>query len=242
MEENNINSGVGVLDKIVAILNYLESGPASLADLVEYTHYARPTVHRLALALEHHRIVTRDNSGRFILGPRLSELSSTIGEDKLLALATPILKALCDHTHESTQLYTRQGEQRICIAAAERQMGLRNSVPIGALMTMKAGSAAQILLAWEDPEKMLRSLHDATFNSMTLSNVRKRGWAQSVGEREPGLASVSAPIRGSSGKVIAAICVSGPIERMGRQPGRTHGLAVITAANKLSELLQKSIN
>ncbi|QPK93889.1 IclR family transcriptional regulator [Actinomyces sp. zg-332] len=240
MEENLCNSGVGVLDKVVAILNCLETGPASLAQLVEQTHFARPTVHRLALALEYHRIITRDNAGRFVLGPRLSELSAAVGEDRLLALALPVLKALCDHTHESTQLYTRQGDQRVCVAAVERQVGLRNSVPIGAVLPMKVGSAAQVLLAWEDPDKIIRSLRNATFNAMTLSNVRKCGWAQSVGEREQGVASVSAPIRGSSGKVIAAISVSGPIERMGHQPGRLHGLAVIAAANKLTELLQRS--
>ncbi len=201
--EEKINSGVGVLDKIVAILNCLEASPSSLAQLVEQTHYARPTVHRLALALEYHRIISRDNSGRFILGPRLSELSTVAGEDKLLSVAMPVLKALCEHTHESTQLYTRQGDQRICVAAVERQIGLRNSIPIGAILPMKVGSASQVLLAWEEPEKMLRALQDTDFNTTTLSNVRKQGWAQSVGEREAGVASVSAPIRGTSGKRCA---------------------------------------
>ncbi|MBP6148061.1 MAG: helix-turn-helix domain-containing protein, partial [Candidatus Planktophila sp.] len=52
------NSGVGVLDKAVAILGTLESGPHSLAELVAVTGIARPTAHRLAVALEHHRLVT----------------------------------------------------------------------------------------------------------------------------------------------------------------------------------------
>ena len=52
---------------------------------------------------------------------------------------------------------------------------------------MQAGSAAQILLAWEDPEKIRRGLVNAKFNAAALSAVRRRGWAQSVGEREPEL-------------------------------------------------------
>ena len=67
------DSGVGVLDKAVAILAALESGPHSLAELVAVTGIARPTAHRLAVALEHHRLVARDLSGRFILGKRRSE-------------------------------------------------------------------------------------------------------------------------------------------------------------------------
>ena len=81
------SSGVGVLDKSVAVLTTLESGPASLAQLVAATGLARPTAHRLAVALEHHRLVARDLQGRFVLGPRLAELSVAAGEDRLLAAA-----------------------------------------------------------------------------------------------------------------------------------------------------------
>ena len=63
------SSGVGVLDKAALVLSALESGPATLAGLVGATGLARPTAHRLAVALEHHRLVARDIQGRFILGP-----------------------------------------------------------------------------------------------------------------------------------------------------------------------------
>ena len=72
-----------------------------------------------------------------------------------------------------------------------------------------------------------------------LSEVRRRGWSQSVGEREPGVASVSAPVRAATGRVVAAVSVSGPIERLGRQPGRNLGAAVVAAANRLSEFLRR---
>ncbi|MGO1638951.1 MAG: helix-turn-helix domain-containing protein, partial [Ancrocorticia populi] len=134
-------SGVGVLDKAASVLSALESGPQTLAQLVTATHLARPTAHRLAVALEYHRLVARDMQGRFVLGPRLGELASSAGEDRLLAAATPVLIALRDHTGESAQLFRRQGEQRICVAAAERTMGLRDSIPVGATLSMKAGSA-----------------------------------------------------------------------------------------------------
>ena len=233
-------SGVGVLDKAAIVLGALESGPATLAQLVTATHLARPTAHRLAVALEHHRLVARDLQGRFVLGPRLAELAAAAGEDRLLATAGPVLAALRDHTGESAQLYRRQGDHRICVAAAERPVGLRDSIPVGAQLSMQAGSAAQTLLAWEEPDRLHRGLHGAAFTATVLSGVRRRGWSQSVAEREPGVASVSAAVRGPSGRVVAAVSISGPIERMTRQPGRLHAAAVMSAANRLSEVLKRS--
>jgi DNA-binding IclR family transcriptional regulator len=234
------SSGVGVLDKAASVLSALESGPATLAGLVAATGLARPTAHRLAVALEHHRLVTRDLQGRFMLGPRLAELSSAAGEDRLLAAAGPVLARLRDITGESAQLFRRQGDFRVCVAAAERPSGLRDSIPVGSQLSMLAGSAAQILLAWEEPDRLHRGLHGAAYNAATLSSIRRRGWAQSVGEREPGVASVSAAVRSPSGKIIAAVSVSGPLERMTRQPGRMHAPAVLAAAERLSESLRRT--
>jgi DNA-binding IclR family transcriptional regulator len=229
-----------VLDKAASVLNALEPGPATLAQLVNATGLARPTVHRLAVALEHHRMVDRDMQGRFVLGPRLNELAAAAGEDTLLAAAGPVLAALRDHSGESAQLFRRQGDQRVCVAAAERPMGLRDSIPVGAVLAMTAGSAAQVLLAWEEPERMHRGLVDARFTATMLSVVRRHGWAQSVSEREPGAASVSAPVRNPGGRVVAAVSVSGPLERITRQPGRLHAAAVVAAANRLTEILKRS--
>ena len=224
------SSGVGVLDKAALVLSALETGPTTLAGLVAATGLARPTAHRLAVALEHHRLVSRDLQGRFVLGPRLGELASAAGEDRLLATAGPVLARLRDITGESAQMFRRQGDYRVCVATAERMSGLRDSVPIGTQLTMSAGSAAQVLLAWEEPERMQRGLRGSRFSAVALS----------VGEREPGVASVSAPVRSPSGKVIAAVSVSGPIERLSRQPGRLHAPAVIAAAERLSEVLRRS--
>ncbi|MFJ9770437.1 IclR family transcriptional regulator [Kitasatospora sp. NPDC101157] len=233
-------SGVGVLDKITSILGTLEAGPATLAGLVDATGLARPTAHRIAVALEHHRLLGRDVQGRFVLGPRLAELSAAAGEDHLLAAAGSVLTQLRDLTGETAQLYRRQGDVRICVAAAERLFGLRDTVPVGLALPMKVGSAAQVLLAWEEPERLHRGLQGARFTATALSGVRRRGWAQSIGEREPGVASVSAPVRGPSNRVVAAVSVSGPIERLTRHPGARLSQAVVEAAARLTEALHRT--
>jgi DNA-binding IclR family transcriptional regulator len=223
-------SGVGVLDKSVAVLEAVRGGAGTLADLTSSTGLSRATAHRLAVALEVHRLLRRDRSGRWLLGPRLGELAGGPPADALLERAGPVLSRLRDGTGESAQLYRRTGDSRVCVAAAERRSGLRDTVPVGSVLPLTAGSAAQVLLAWE-PED---ALPDGTaFSARTLAEVRRRGWAASVGEREPGVASVSAPVRAADGAVLAAVSVSGPIERLTRSPGRLHAAAVLAAAGEL---------
>lgn len=234
------HSGVGVIDKAAALLASLEGGPATLSQIVTDTHLARPTAHRLLLALEHHRLVGRDTTGAFILGPRFAQFAAAVGEDRLVSAAQPVLTVLRDRTGESSQLYRPHGDQRICIAASDRPMGLRDSIPVGTTMTMAAGSAAQVLLAWEEGERLHRGLAAARFTASDLKVVRERGWAESSGEREPGVSSVSAPVWGTAGTVIAAVSISGPAERLTSHPGAHHATAVVEAAQQLSEVLRRT--
>ena len=60
------------------------------------------------------------------------------------------------------------------------------------------------------------------------------GWVQSVEEREPGVASVSAPVHGADGAVVAAVSISGPVERMTRDPGERFGQQVVAAASQIA--------
>lgn len=229
-------SGIGVLDKAVAILATSASTPANLADLVDRTGIPRATAHRLAVALESHRLLVRDSEGRWRPGPALTELARS-APDPLLVVAEPILVRLRDESGESAQLYRRHGTQRVCVAAAERAHGLRDTVPVGARLTMTAGSAAQVLAAWASRQDTEEILVTARYTARALAEVRRRGWAQSAAEREPGVASVSAPVRDRDGRVIAAISVSGPLERLGRRPGARLAPVVVGAAQTLSKRL-----
>ena len=209
------DSGVGVVDKSVSILEALVSSPATLADLVERTGITRPTAHRLAQALEVHGLVDRDSAGRFRLGPRIAAWSA--GADPLQVRAESAVVALRDATGVSAQVYRRVGDQRLCIAAAEPASGLRDTVPVGSLLTLKAGSAAQVLTAWLGARERTVALRGAAFGAADLATVRERGWAHSVGQREPGVASVSMPVWDGD-QVVAAVSVSGPLDRLSRVP------------------------
>jgi DNA-binding IclR family transcriptional regulator len=222
-------SGVQTLDRSIAILDSIaHQGPCTLADLVRGTGLARPTAHRLAVALEQHGLVVRDRGGRFRLGARLVGWGAAAGA--ALALVEParaVLERLSADTGESAQLYVREGDQRVCVATHERPTGLRDTVPLGALMPLTKGSGGRVLLAWADD----RDRFDV--DAGLLAAVREAGWAASVGEREPGVASVSAPVRVGE-HVIGAVSVSGPAERLGPDPGSRFAEAVCEAAADLA--------
>lgn len=205
---------MGVIDKSVAVLGALEAHPLSLNELVAATGFSRATTHRLAVALEAHGLVRRDDEGRFALGVRLIALGRAAAEAvPLAAAAGAALEELRDRTGESVQLYVRDGDRRVCIAALESPHGLRTIVPMGAALPLDKGSAGALLRAAPgDPV---------------------RPWVASVGEREAGVASVSAPVTDGHGRVVAAVSVSGPIERTTRQPGRRYGDAVAAAARRI---------
>lgn len=230
------HSGIGVLDKAVEVLHTVAQSPCGLAELCDRTGLPRATAHRLAAGLEIHRLLARDDGGRWQLGPAITELAAHV-DDPLLAASTTALAQLREITGESVQLYRREGGVRVCVSALEPAAGLRDTVPVGARLPMTAGSAARVLLAYSDTATQLAVLPTATFTDRMLADVRRRGWAQSVAEREPGVASVSAPVRNAHGVVIAAISVSGPIDRLGRHPGARWAADVVAAAETITRRL-----
>jgi DNA-binding IclR family transcriptional regulator len=229
-----VASGVGVLDKAVGILSFLSAeGPASLAGVVDGTGLARPTAYRLLSALEAHGLVAR-RGGRYALGLGLlgwGERAAAVASPGLVEAARPALMGLRDDVGESTQLYVREGDGRACVASFERATGLRTTVAVGAVLPLERGSAGKVLLAWAEDAGRFGVAPDV------LAEVRGQGWAESVAEREQGVASVSAPVfRG--GRVVAAVGASGPIARLGERPGERLAGRVVEAAREVEGALK----
>ena len=203
-----------MLDKAMAIIAAVEATPCSLVDLMSATGTSRATCHRLAVALETHGILRRDSDGRFVLGGRLIGLGEEAARSMpLMAVARPILDRLRDDTGESAQVWVREGDQRRCLVAVDSPHELRTMIAAGSLLALRIGSAGRVL-SGEAPGRA--------------------GWIETVAEREPGVASVSAPVIDRTSTVVAAISVSGPIERISRTPGRRHGQRVVAAARHLA--------
>lgn len=239
---------VGVLDRSVAILDAVEDGARTLTDVIGATGLTRATAHRLLLALEDHGFVTRLGGQGYRLGPRLLRLATVaIRELPIRDLAHPALVRLARTTDESAQLYVRSGDDRVCIDAVESIRELRTIVRVGAALPLVAGSAGKVFLAWAsepDVDRLLAAYRPLTSDApdvrgfrRSLATTRRRGWADSMGEREPGVASVSAPVRGAQPTPIAVVSISAPSSRIGRFRTSSFAPAVLEAAREIRQAL-----
>ena len=214
-------SGVGVLDKSMLVVQALAAADEglSLGELQEATGLPRATAHRLASALEVHGMVRRDANGRYALGFAYGALSAAAQRQfPLAALARPVLEDLVRTCGESVQLYIRDGADRRCVVSLQSPHGLRWIIPEGSLYPLGRGSAGHVLAG---------------------ESVSRGGWIESVEEREAGVASVSAPVVLRGGE-LAAVSISGPIERLSRTPGKKFGAVVVGAARTIEVALEGS--
>ena len=186
---------VAVLDKAVAILRAVADEPASLAELVARTGLPRATAHRLAVALEGHRLVRRSPDGAWAPGPALAELGrggADLAERRRprtwSRCATPAARA-----RSSTSARAPPGSAS---PPPSGTSGLRDTVPVGARLPMTAGSAAHALLAFAPADEVTRAAaRPRASPPARCSTSAAAGWAHSIAEREPGVASLSAPVR-----------------------------------------------
>lgn len=237
-------SGVGVLDRVVAILDVVETANAkNLAEVARATGYSRSTTHRLLQAMEAHDLLDYSDSRGYHLGPRFLRLANrALRELPLRDLAHPVLARLSEVTGESAQLYLRSVDERVCIDSVESPSELRTIVAVGAALPLTKGSAGKLFLVWTTPADRDRLTADLTPAELArldqqVRMARRRGWAESVGEREPGVASVSAPVVGANDALVAVISVSGPVSRFGRGGAKRHASSVIAAARDVERAL-----
>lgn len=218
-------SGIKVLDRSVAIIDAAASGEKTLAQLCAETGLPRATTHRLATALESHGILSRTDLGAWTIGPALARYAAA-APSRVIDAATPVMERLVDITGESVQLYELTGTTRTCVAAVEPPSGLTHTVPVGSQLPLDRGSAARVFAAY--------GLVKSPFDPAVLDTVRSTRLAESVAEREIGLASVSTPIVDAAGSLLAVLSISGPAERLKPSPADMWGAELRAAADAVT--------
>ncbi|APT92628.1 IclR family transcriptional regulator [Corynebacterium phocae] len=228
MGEYSAVSGIKVLDRAVAIMLAATNKPSTLQDLCDTTGLPRATAHRLATALEAHRIIMRNSEGKWTSGPALPG-----NRERLIEIAEPIMEELLVTTGESIQLYQHTGDTRTCIAAKEPRSGLHNVVPVGRQLPLDSGSGARVIAAFGTGN----SGDNGFFPPEELEQARSDGFAESMEEREAGLASISAPVLDPSGTLMAVLSISGSAERFSPSPAQKFGQQLCEAASALGRAL-----
>ncbi|MFD4255739.1 IclR family transcriptional regulator [Amycolatopsis thermoflava] len=203
-----VSTGVGVLDRVVAILDAVEANPMGASEIARALGLSVPTAHRLVSAMVKHGLLHRDDDGRHHIGPRFASSALT-------AAATPVLTGLRAETGETAQLWVLRGEDRLCVASEESPHELRAAVPVGTVLPLSDKGSAALALTGAG-----------------------RGWVESVSERTPGLCSVSAPVRYRGDVVAAVCLAAPVFRVSDDGPGAQYGDLVVTAAETLERALR----
>jgi IclR family transcriptional regulator, KDG regulon repressor len=242
---------VQVLDRALAALSILasRSSESSLVELCTELHLHKSTVHRLMMVLERHRLVVKNpETGRYRLGLKLFELGSkALDGIDLRGRARPYLDRLQQQFGETVFFCILDDGQVFYVEKVESQQSVRTACTVGSRAPAYCTAVGKAMLAeLSDAEvsAIVRrwGLKPITPNTITtaaqlkaeLRAVRSRGYAIDDEEKEEGLRCVSAAVRGHSGKLFAAMSISGPAFRMTKERIPEIGQAVMQAANELS--------
>jgi DNA-binding IclR family transcriptional regulator len=174
----------------------------ALTELAAATGLYKSTILRLAGSLERFDYLTRAPDGSYRLGSALARLSVVYRASFELAdIIRPELRKLVEATGETASFYVRDGDRRVCLYRHNSPHAARHHLDEGAQLSLNAGASAHVLRAFTE-------LADARY-----ALLRKRAYHVSLGERDPHVAAIAAPVFDGSGAFRGALAVSGLLPR-----------------------------
>jgi IclR family transcriptional regulator, KDG regulon repressor len=251
-EKNHWKYSSQVLDRVVGILDCFTHGEPELSfgEIQSRLNLHKSTLYRLIEAMRSHRILGQaKETGKYHPGLRLFELGTlAVGRLEISECATPALRLLAEETGETAHLCILEGAEVVYVAKVESKQTLRMPSNVGRRNPAYCTGVGKAILAHLTEEEIedyfkrtpLRSFTKNTIVKRTeirkqLKEIRARGYSVDDEEISEGLRCVGAPIRDSSGEVIAGISVAGPTLRISEGKIPELGACVVKAANSISE-------
>lgn len=200
---------VGVLERGISILECFDEDSLrlSLGDLAERTGLDKATLLRLLGVLTRARLMHRYDSGSYALGPALLHMGMLYRRTfDLGARIQPVLSNVVQETGETAALYTRSGDDRICLYRENSTKEVRHHVEVGTRLALEAGgSSSHVLRAFTG---------GSTPHAKT---IREQGYAMTRSERVAEMASVALPVFDSDGTFVGSLVVLGLASRHNQQ-------------------------
>jgi DNA-binding IclR family transcriptional regulator len=218
-------TGTQAVDRAARLLTEVVHSPGSVTftELAAATGLAKSTTSRLLVALERNGLVRRDEAGRFRPGEVFVRFAWQGGaEAGLIEVARPHLNRLGEATGETVNLGVERDGMVEQIAQVDSVYLIGATNWLGRPVPLHSAALGKVLLAFgaaQLPPGRLERCTPATITSRAalereLAAVRRRGYAVTDGELEPGLVAVAAPVYRDGGAVVAALSVSGPATRL----------------------------
>ena len=215
---------IGASERAIAVLDTLaDAGELGTNEIARRTGMTPSTVSRQLGTLAAAGLVERiPASGRYRLGLRIGQLANwMLARLDVREVARPHLVTLVETTGETATLSVPGDEDAITIDFVPGNHQVQPVSRLGRPSIAHATSAGKVMLAFsgrELPDGPLRAYTPRTITdrqelAAEIADVRERGYASAVGEREPDLTAVAAPIRGSRGELEAIVALQGPSAR-----------------------------
>ena len=222
-----------------------------ISALAQRLGLAKSTVHRLASTLVEYDILEQNReTGKYRLGLALFELGTLVRRKMdVMTEAQAQIHALADLTGETVQLAILDHLSVLYIRIRESRQAVRMSSGLGSRAPAHCTSVGKVLLAYQSAETIQQVVDNGlkryTTNTITegpalleeLAAVRQKGYAIDDEEIEQGLRCVAAPIRDHSGRVVSAISVAAPVQRMTKKNVQATIPSVVAAADAISRRL-----
>ena len=208
------------MERSFAILDSIAANPSRVVDVTNELDLPWATVHRTIKKLERAQFIVRDpKSNRYEIGPRMWHIGSAyLANNRMMNAAISYLATEPDIKDVDIQIVERIGNYSVVTHAEKRQARHISKSQYGFHIPLHAGSKGHILLAYEDKkfveEYLARKLEPLTPDTITdpvrlaekLKEVRKQGWALTVGDVQNFTGSISAPIFNESGAIAGCAC------------------------------------
>lgn len=223
----------------------------TLTEVAEATGLTRAGARRILLTLQTLGYVRVD--GRvFELTPKILDLGfAYLTSMPMWNAAQPVMDALVEQTHESCSIAVLDGQDVVYVMRVHTHKIMSTNLGIGSRLPVFWTSLGRVLLAElpaHELQHLLETRDRGQFTRFTIQDdeallaqidqVRTQGWCLLNQELEEGLTSVAAPIRNATGKVVAAMNISGQANRT--TPDIMHSELLpqlLQAAGQVSELL-----
>jgi DNA-binding IclR family transcriptional regulator len=219
--------------------------PAGVRELSRETNWSRSTIQRLLAGLGNAGFVRQNADGQYLVTQRIVSLAQDVLDGiRLSEVAMDVLRDVGRESGETATLYVLEGTERVCIASVESRLQPRDVVGVGVRLPTRVGAAGKLLLAFHQDKSVLAHVerHESRASlakwRAELKKIQAAGHAESHGERLPGLSSVAAPVVDGTGAVVAALNLSGPTTRFGKDQIQRHIALATAAARRLSNELK----
>lgn len=246
---------VAAVDEALGLLLLVATAPdLGVTELARRSGNTKARAYRLLTTLEGRHFVERHGDPAVY---RLGTQSLVVGlaakeQIGLVTHAQRHLKELNEQFNESTSLRILDGLESVCVALIESTRDLRVASFIGRRRSLHAGASGKIFMAFGSDE-LRRAVIEGALQKFTLNTpskakltqelakIRAQGYATSIGEVTSEVTAIAAPVRDSTGEVIAAIGVSLPNTRASEKALKGYIAAVVKQAATLSKELGYSM-